>query len=394
MRLAFLNADYPSFLASLYQQPGLSSASYAQQMQARNDSLFSTADHYSAAFAALGHPAIDIHINNESMQRAWAIEHGMEEASVSSPSTPTGRPIDVARSAFSLPGLRRLRPFARASLRRVRRPWLVDVLDAQLADHAPNVVVDQAVGAVEIGDIRRMAPHALLVAHVATTVEWELVRQYDLLVSSLPGMVEHATRNGMAALLSRFAFHPRVLAAIKPPAESCDVTFSGSLAAAHGRRRNLLQAVAGAVPIDVFTDGVLPHASANARLHAPVFGRDMYSVLRASRATLNEHGDVIFGGRNMTASSANNIRLFEATGVGTALVTDHKADLAEMFVPGEELVTFVDADDCITVLRELLQDEDRRSSIAAAGQRRTLRDHTYDQRVGELVCGLAAQVGG
>src|ERR1700719_1077696 len=78
MRILVLNADYPRFLAWFYRrQPGLENASYAAQMAARNASLFGVADFYSRNFAALGHLAADIHVNNPWLQMAWAREHGM-----------------------------------------------------------------------------------------------------------------------------------------------------------------------------------------------------------------------------------------------------------------------------------------------------------------------------
>src|SRR6266850_2154303 len=78
MRILVLNADYPRFLAWLYRrQVGLEGAPYAAQMAARNQSLFGVADFYSRNFAALGHPAAEIHVNNPWLQAAWAREHGL-----------------------------------------------------------------------------------------------------------------------------------------------------------------------------------------------------------------------------------------------------------------------------------------------------------------------------
>src|ERR1700730_698985 len=78
MRILVLNADYPRFLAWLYRrQRGLESTSYAEQMAARHASLFGVADFYSRNFAALGHRAAEIHVNNPWLQAAWAREHGL-----------------------------------------------------------------------------------------------------------------------------------------------------------------------------------------------------------------------------------------------------------------------------------------------------------------------------
>src|SRR3978361_1273531 len=78
MRILVLNADYPRFLVWFYRgRVGLESAPYAAQMAARNASLFGVADFYSKNFAALGHAAAEIHVNNPWLQAAWAREHGM-----------------------------------------------------------------------------------------------------------------------------------------------------------------------------------------------------------------------------------------------------------------------------------------------------------------------------
>src|SRR5882757_7349272 len=78
MRILVLNADYPRFLSWLYSgQAGLGSTGYAAQMAARNASLFGVADFYSRNFAALGHSAAEIHVNNSWLQTAWAREHGL-----------------------------------------------------------------------------------------------------------------------------------------------------------------------------------------------------------------------------------------------------------------------------------------------------------------------------
>ena len=41
------------------------------------------------------------------------------------------------------------------------------------------------------------------------------------------------------------------------------------------------------------------------------------------------------------------MRLYEATGVGTLLVTDYKDNLHEMFIPGKEVVVYRDADEAV-----------------------------------------------
>jgi spore maturation protein CgeB len=109
------------------------------------------------------------------------------------------------------------------------------------------------------------------------------------------------------------------------------------------------------------------------RLHEPVIALEYFKVLARSKINLNNHIDC-------AGEFAGNIRLFEATGVGSCLMTDWKVNLPEMFEPDVEIVTYRTADECAEKVRYLLDHEDELRSIAAAGHRRTLRDHTYRKR--------------
>ena len=113
------------------------------------------------------------------------------------------------------------------------------------------------------------------------------------------------------------------------------------------------------------------------RAHQPVFGLDMYDVLRRSRITFNIHTSKAEG-------CVGNMRMFEATGVATCLLTDSGYNLAELFEDGQEVVTYSCLDECIEKARYLLDHEDQRRSIAQAGQKRTLRDHTIRNRCQQI----------
>jgi spore maturation protein CgeB len=104
----------------------------------------------------------------------------------------------------------------------------------------------------------------------------------------------------------------------------------------------------------------------------------MYELLKRSALTLNHHVDI-------ADDYAGNARLFEATGVGTLLVTDWKKNLREMFEPGKEVVAYRTPEECVEMIRYYLEHENERQAIARAGQQRTLRDHTCRNRMEELV---------
>ena len=123
----------------------------------------------------------------------------------------------------------------------------------------------------------------------------------------------------------------------------------------------------------------LPKASPiRRRNQGEVWGIDMYRVLARSRITLNRHIDI-------AGPWANNMRLYEATGVGPLLITDMKANLGDMFIPSQEVVAYESVGDCVEKVAYYVDHQDEAGVIAAAGQARTLNCHTYADRMRELV---------
>ncbi len=103
----------------------------------------------------------------------------------------------------------------------------------------------------------------------------------------------------------------------------------------------------------------------------------MFRHLQRSKVSLNTHID-------LSSSHASNKRLYEATGVGTCLVTDWRPNLPTLFEPDSEIVSYRSVDESVEKLNYLMEHEKHRRAIASAGQQRTLRDHTFDSRAGQI----------
>ena len=69
----------------------------------------------------------------------------------------------------------------------------------------------------------------------------------------------------------------------------------------------------------------------------------------------------------------------------TMLLTVAQRNIEQYFIPGKELVTFNDENDCLEKIRYYLTQEEERAMIAKAGQERTLRDHGFVSRARTLV---------
>jgi spore maturation protein CgeB len=149
----------------------------------------------------------------------------------------------------------------------------------------------------------------------------------------------------------------------------------------HRQRIALLEAVAERFDLKLW--GARPQSlPASSPLHrcfqGEVWGVEMYQALRRSRITLNSHID--FAG-----NEAGNMRLFEATGVGAFLLTDFKDNLYTLFEPDQEVSAWRSIPEALTKIEHFLQDNDARERIAKAGQARTLGQHTYRERVSEII---------
>jgi spore maturation protein CgeB len=350
MRVLIVDTWYPHVLEKVYnERPGLTKASYDEQWRAVMGTFFGTADSYSHHLGELGHVAHEVVVNCEPLQAAWLRE--------------SGQPLRSPR------------------FRRIPHRDLV--LLAQSASFRPDVVYVQDVAALAPATLRRLRRDHLLVGQIATELPTlAVLRLYDFLVSSFPHYVARLPKKGIPTEYLRIGFEPRVLDHLDATAQSADATiFVGALGRIqHAESNGLLARAAEMVTIDFYGLGVeeWPEDSPIRRgYRGEAFGLDMYRLLHSAKIALNRHGGVAEG-------YANNMRLYEATGVGTLLLTDVKQNLHELFEPEVELVTYSSAEEAAEKIRYYLEHEDERASIAAAGQARTLAEHTYAHRMREL----------
>jgi hypothetical protein len=332
-------------------------------------------DFYPINLRQLGHEAVNVWGNDEVLQRTWAREHGVQV-----------KPEGAREWRFRW--RRGLVPW----LYRAPNAWLYTILEAQLRHYNPDVVLNFEVGMVSstfLREMKRALDKTLRLvigwgSAVSTHYEedWSV---YDVMLVPQEGMAQYFQDQGIRTELIRHAFEPRVLSVIGAPERTIPVSFAGIM---HNRvsyktRRELLErlgtALGGDMSIWASAFGDLPPESAiRPRHQGEAWAQEFYRVLARSKIVLNCHGD-------LEGPYAANIRLFEATGMGTLLVTDWKENLPRLFEPGKEVVTYRSAEECVELVHYYLHHEAERLAIAHAGHQRTLRDHTYEQRAQELV---------
>lgn len=105
-----------------------------------------------------------------------------------------------------------------------------------------------------------------------------------------------------------------------------------------------------------------------------LFGKKMLNEIAGHAIGLNIHGEV-------AGDYAANVRLFEVAGAGALLCTDHKKNIRDLYEPDTEILTYNSVEECMEKLKWALDHPREARKIAAAGQKRTLQDHSVEKRV-------------
>lgn len=348
VRVLILDTYYPAFLDSHYgARSGLATETYEVQWRALMDRFFGTSDSYSHFLRELGHEAHELVINCEPLQRAWA--HERKRAALGFPNPRGGSLV-----------LRQARAFE------------------------PDVIYVQNLSALSPKILRSLRSHTrLLVGQTATEAPGlAQFEPFDLIVTSFPHYVARLRERGITSEYLRIGFDSRVLAEVQGEHPRFGAVFVGALGHSPRWRSNeLVERAAKKTPIDFWgykAGEWAKDSPIRARYRGEAWGLEMYRVLARARIAINRHGDV-------AERYANNMRLYETTGVGCLLVTDHKENLGELFDVGREVVAYRSEGELVEAIKHYLACDEERAEIAQAGQERTLREHTYRDRMQDLV---------
>ncbi len=368
MRILVADTCYPWFLSEHYgSRPSLERRPYQEQLDSVIGRGMSRSDIYSAGLRGLGHETADVLLNCEPAQRRWLDEQRSWRQRIAD------RWARLARRPEPDP------------------PALAEIALAQVEEFSPDVLYVQDPCFFRRAELDRIRGSGVtVVGQIASRLpDSDVLRGYELLVSSLPHYVRHFGEIGVEGRYLPLGFDQRVIGRLRELGVDCGpdsertgrVTFIGGVhPSIHPARVKLLQHVAAPLELELWGHGVeelAPESPIRARHQGHAWGLEMHRILARSRIVINAHSDVADG-------YSNNMRLFEATGVGALLVTELGSNLTELFEPGRELVTYDGAADLIQKVRYYLDNPEEARTIAAAGQARTLAEHTYRDRMPEL----------
>lgn len=352
--------------------------------------------HYSPALARLGYDTREFCIDSQFLQRLWATEHGIKYTN---------------------------------------RNWRTDIVSAQVRAFQPDIIFLDDLYYFDAAYRQFLRdssakPIKIIGWRAAPTEDYGLFSDVDMMLTCTPLFVDRLRNKGAKAELMMHAFEPSILNMLGQHHErDLDFTFAGNFVLRngfHNERLALVKSLMAATNLEVWgtiserrhlslpyralarltrdaqkvvelfggSGYALARLSANShsyrgpeatslmrdhvnRFHEPVRALEYFRVLSRSKIILNKHIDC-------AENYAGNVRLFESTGMGACLVTDWKVNLSQMFVPDSEVITYRSPRECVEKVRYLLDHEDQLQRIAKSGQRRTLRDHTFDNRAAQL----------
>ncbi len=171
---------------------------------------------------------------------------------------------------------------------------------------------------------------------------------------------------------------------------SSDVTFVGNLGskAQYLARRGALKKVIDAgfnlkwwgpkIPVKISTVPLLISKLGRAYGGKFIWGEEYAKVARLSKIFL-AFDSMPHIRKSMSA------RMYTAVGCGAFYMCQHVEGIEEVLVPDKEIVTFHDEEEMIDKIKFYLPKEDLRKKIAEAGQKRVLKEHTYEIRIKEMI---------
>jgi spore maturation protein CgeB len=286
-----------------------------------------------------------------------------------------------------------------------------------------------------INHVKTIQPSIKLVISWCSTdiSNLKLLEGPDLILTSTKPLETWFRKEGLKVELLRHAFDKRVIDKIDAKNKNNKISFIGTLQRnrkAYDYRCNIVESLIRNIPIDIYSPYVkgnnikilikkilydymitlkklnfkdeqikrIPlmnkvnlfqgkptfnfHDTLSKNIIGNVYGINMFKIMSSSLISLNVEANVGLPNSNYTG----NIRVFEATGVGSCLLTDWKEDINELYDPDYEIITYKSIPECIEKAKWLLDNPTKCIEIGKAGQKRTLKDHTYKERCIQLDC--------
>lgn len=359
--LSVTHIGYNNLISNLYRRfPEIKFLSYSEHLSLLQHFYPVHLNTFTTCMEDLGHKCDVIAFDLESLQKSWANE----------------RTISYGYSN-----------------------WKEDILMEQIITLKPEIIIFQGSPPLSgwiLSRLKSFVPSLKkIVVRNGCTSNIKDYRGIDLILGCTPYIVEYFLQKGLKSELLYYHFDDNILTDISkqsliftPNSEKFEFSFiglSGNGSMHHHARYDFLEKLLQEININMWLFENKPIGSEINSLKKPllekyptvcrnaVMGLEMYNIFKNSSATLNMHGDSRF-------DYVGNMRMFEATGMGTCLVTDSGKNMYDLFEPNEEVVTYNSIDECIEKLIFLRNNINYAKEIGKRAQNRVLKFHTLKKR--------------
>ena len=203
-----------------------------------------------------------------------------------------------------------------------------------------------------------------------------LIAPYDAIFFKEPWLTDHLRAMlGLPVYYLPQACNPRWHRPVTPAGTEPCLVIAGNMYPS--RLRLLDRLIAKGIPLRLYGGGfprwIGETASRAAHTGIIVTREEKARVFRSAAGVLN----------TMHPAEVNgvNVRLFEATGCGAAVLTEFRPTVPELFAVGKEVLAFHDFDDLVEQATRLLSERGLTARLGDAATQRAHRDHTYELRV-------------
>ena len=368
MKILIVDTYYDKFLKTFYKKnPDLENRGYDFQIKALLNSNFGTSDTYSYYFNQNNWEAKDLIVNNFFLQKAWGKDNDFKISKLRS---------KIPHKFFKLPIIGK---------KLVNKNGLLDIAKQQIKAFKPEILYCQDLSFFPeeiLLEIKKENNIRLVVGQIACPLPPKsFLNPYDLILTSFPHFVDRLRKDGKNCDYFKIGFDQRILSKTTQNDRDINFSFMGGISKHHNNSLKNIEYLISKANLEVYGYGAktLPLGSIIRKNHnGEKWGTDMYDILSRTKISFNRH-------INVAENNANNMRLYEATGMGSLLMTDQKNNLNELFEINREILTYNSKEEALEKFNYLINNPKEIENIAKSGQLRTLKEHTYEIRIKELI---------
>lgn len=193
-----------------------------------------------------------------------------------------------------------------------------------------------------------------------------IAKGFHGMITTYPNVVERYNSDGYNNVFVSQWGAERLLEPV--PSDKCkyDIVFVGS---SHGNRKKMIE--------QIKDNGLQVECFGYGWPNGPVNDIEMIDVINSSRICLNF--------ANSRGENQIKARLFEVPGAGGFLLTEYTEGIEKFYHLDREIVAFNSVTELVKKANYYINKEDERDNIAMAGYMRTKSDHTYVERMRQVV---------